>query len=94
MVNVLSYLGRDPDGMRGSFEGFVAVVDQQRTTVLTRLVDNAETLLPLLPWPREFEKDKFSKPDFTDLTVVAYANGAPPEGTDAGTSNSKETFKF
>ncbi|OQV25420.1 Dipeptidyl peptidase 3 [Hypsibius exemplaris] len=78
-----SYMGfietyQDPDGMRGSFEGVVAIVDKAKTAVLTRLVDHAEEFLRLLPWPREFEKDKFLKPDYTDLTVISYANGWPP----------------
>ncbi|OQV25422.1 Dipeptidyl peptidase 3 [Hypsibius exemplaris] len=78
-----SYIGfietyQDPDGMRGSFEGWVAVVDKAKTAILTSLVNNAEKFLPLLPWPREFEKDKFLKPDFTDLTVITFGNGGPP----------------
>ena len=72
---------RDPDGQRGSFQGFVAIVDKEKTARLTRLVENAEFFLPCLPWPRDFEKDAFLKPDFTDLTVVTFANGQVPAGT-------------
>ncbi|GAV02056.1 hypothetical protein RvY_12669 [Ramazzottius varieornatus] len=71
---------QDPNGMRASFEGFVAVVDKEKTARLTRLVSQAEDFLPLLPWPPSFEKDKFTKPDFTDLTVISFVNGGVPSG--------------
>jgi dipeptidyl-peptidase III len=66
--------------MRGSFEGFVAVVDKDKSAILARLVDNAEIFLPLLPWIKSFEKVKFLKPDYTELTVVSFANAEPPAG--------------
>lgn len=44
------------------------------------MVQNAEGLIAKLPWSKEFEKDHFSKPDFTNLDVVAFACSGTPIG--------------
>lgn len=37
-------------------------------------------LLPLLPWPKDYEADKFHCPTLTSVEVFFYANGTIPAG--------------
>eukprot|EP00347_Sterkiella_histriomuscorum_P003337 403364678 len=70
----------DPENIRAYFEGWVAVVDKEKSIKFQKLVENSEKVIPLLPWPKEMEKDNFLAPDFTTLDIICFATNSCPLG--------------
>lgn len=66
--------------VRAEYEGFVSIVNQEESKLLGNLVEKAEDIIKDLPWPKEFEIEKFSRPDFTSLEILAFACSGTPVG--------------
>ena len=71
---------RDPAGVRGEWEGLVAVVDKDQSAKFGALVASGESFIARLPWGIDFEKDVFHSPDFTSLEVVSMCGSGVPLG--------------
>ena len=71
---------RDPHGVRGEWEGFVPMLNQERTRAFGKLVSSASSMILKLPWSSDFEKDEFLSPDFTSLEVLSFAGSGIPAG--------------
>jgi dipeptidyl-peptidase-3 len=70
----------DPENIRAYYEGWVAIVDKEKSKKFQRLVEQSEQIIPLLPWPKSMEKDNFLAPDFTTLEIIAFATNSCPLG--------------
>ena len=70
----------DPENARAYYEGWVAVVDKEKSRKFQQLVVNSESIIPLLPWPKEMEKETFLAPDFTTLDIICFATNSCPLG--------------
>jgi hypothetical protein len=68
------------DPLLMTVSGFAATVNLERTRAFGALVDAAESMIPKLPWSKDFEKDKFLSPDFTSLEVLSFAGSGIPAG--------------
>ena len=71
---------RDPSGVIAEWEGFVAVQNVERTKVFSKMVNEAPKFIERLPWPKDFEKDTFTKPDFTSIEILSFCTGGIPAG--------------
>ena len=70
----------DPMGVRGYYEGFVALTDKEKSKKFNTLVSNAEKLIATFPWDKGFEKPEFKSPDFIALDLLCFACSSCPIG--------------
>eukprot|EP01006_Ploeotia_vitrea_P048523 TRINITY_DN67243_c5_g7_i2.p1 TRINITY_DN67243_c5_g7~~TRINITY_DN67243_c5_g7_i2.p1 ORF type:complete len:707 (-),score=92.32 TRINITY_DN67243_c5_g7_i2:1071-3191(-) len=71
---------RDPVGTRAEHSAWVACVDKHQSKLYSELVNLAPEFIKTLPWPTEFERDVFKRPDFTALGIVMYGGSGVPLG--------------
>ena len=70
----------DPEKKRATWEGFVAIVNKERSKKLANLVSKNKEIIPLLPRDKQLETDNFIAPDFTSLDVVTFGGDKMPQG--------------
>ena len=66
--------------MRAIWDGWVALVDKNRSAKFQTLVNHADDILANMPWPKTLENDKFITPDFTSLNIVTFGGDRCPQG--------------
>ncbi|CDO92836.1 unnamed protein product [Kluyveromyces dobzhanskii CBS 2104] len=71
---------REPSGIIGEFESFVAIQNKERTAKFTELVNKAPAYIQMLPWDPAFEKPKFQPPDFSSIEVLTFTGSGIPAG--------------
>ena len=58
----------------------MAVQNVERTKVFSKMVNEAPKFIEKLPWPKDYEKDTFTKPDFTSIEILSFCTGGIPAG--------------
>lgn len=85
---------RDPTDARAEFESVVLIPDPILTRKFNELADKADEFLALLPWPSEFEREHFVKPDFTAQEVLTYAASCVFDGVNVPNCMSTVSVSF
>lgn len=71
---------RDPKGCRCEFEGLVSCVDKQESINLHKFVEASETILKLMPYPKEYERATFNPPSYNALNILQMTSTGYPIG--------------
>ena len=71
---------RDPKGCRCEFEGLVSCVDKKESEILHDFVAASSKVLPLLPYPSEYERSTFAPPSYNALNIIAMTSSGYPIG--------------
>ena len=69
----------DPLGIRGYFQGWVAILDEEESKKYKLVVDKAQILMDELPWGREFDKDKITSINCETLHLLCFSSVGCPE---------------
>ncbi|CAD8043875.1 unnamed protein product [Paramecium primaurelia] len=63
----------DPMKVKTEYEGFVSIFKQEESKLLVNLVEKAENIIKGLHWLKEFQIEKFSRPDLISLEILLFA---------------------
>ncbi|KAH0792323.1 Dipeptidyl-peptidase III [Histomonas meleagridis] len=99
--NVETYQGfiesyRDPSGVRCEYEAFIAAVNHKESESLHEYVRNSQTILSLLPYPKEYERKTFTPPSYNAIDILSFCTTGMPIGINIPNYDSvrlKEGFK-
>ena len=86
----------DPTNQRAYFEGWVAIVDKEKSKKFELLLENSEQIIQNLPWNElGMERDAFITPDFAAADVITFATyGTPPGKNVPNYEDIRETDGF
>jgi dipeptidyl-peptidase-3 len=70
----------DPLGIRGQYQGFVAITDRDKTRKFCQLAENAEMVFNNLPWSYEFERMPLTNLSFSALSLISFCSTNCPIG--------------
>jgi dipeptidyl-peptidase-3 len=71
---------RDPAGHRAEYESLVAAVDPEESRFLHDFVGRASAILPLLPYPRCYERKSFTPPSYNAINILTFCVSLMPIG--------------
>jgi dipeptidyl-peptidase-3 len=71
---------RDPAGVRCEYEGFVAAVDPEESRFLHTFVNESAKILPLMPYPTEYERSSFTPPSYNAINILTFCCSGMPIG--------------
>jgi dipeptidyl-peptidase-3 len=71
---------RDPSGVRCEYECFVAAVNPDESKFLHELVNASDRILPLMPYPKEYERSNFNPPSYNAINLLTIVTSFMPQG--------------
>jgi dipeptidyl-peptidase-3 len=71
---------RDPSGVRCEYECFVATLNDPESKFLHTLVAASDKVLPLMPYPKEYERSNFNPPSYNAINILTIVTSFLPQG--------------
>jgi dipeptidyl-peptidase-3 len=71
---------RDPSGVRAEWENWVAAINPKDSEFLHKFVAASAVMLPLLPYPPEYERKNFTPPSYNAIEFLTIIASYMPQG--------------